>query len=190
MALDSEAVLLLRERYGYMRAELLQRLDNRYKILTALLTLITLGLSVIIQLHWDAIGFPLCAAMLAMALVLQGENRHVRLISDYLILIERQLDEHYELETKGWERVSRSRRSEKSKASSRLTIGAFSFLAFFYVIFDLVGVRWSLTELGKSFDRSEWVLVSSLATTASIPLILFLVLAWYDYKHFWKESAR
>jgi hypothetical protein len=116
--------------------------------------------------------------MLAMALGLQGENRHVKLISDYLILIERQLDGHYDLETKGWERTSRSKRGDKPIASKCLTIGALAFGVLFYLIFDLVGVQWTLTMLGKPFDRSEWVLISSLATSAAIPLILFLVFIW------------
>lgn len=190
MPLTPEAILLLRDRYGYMRAEILQRLDNRYKLLTALLTLITVGVTVVYQLKWDVIGFPLCATMLAMAIVLQGENRHVRLISDYLILIERQLDGHYELETKGWERVSRSKRGDKPQASNRLTFGAFAFLSFFYPIFDLVGVRWAVTALGKPFDHSEWVLITALATCAAIPLLLFLVFLWHDYRRFWKDSTR
>jgi hypothetical protein len=190
MPLESDAILLLRERYGYMRAEILQRLDNRYKLLTAFLTLITVGFTVVYQLEWYAVGFPLCASMLAMAVVLQGENRHVRLISDYLILLERQLDAHYALETKGWERTSRSKRGSKPYASNRLTIGGVAFLTFFYLIFDLIGVRWLLTTIGTAFAPSEWVLISFLASGVAIPLILFLVFVWIDYRRFWKNSAR
>src|SRR5436305_7784768 len=129
-SLRVEAVALLRERYGYLRTEILHRLDNRYKLLTALLTIVGVGCTVIFQLHWEPIAFPLCGTMLLVAIVLQGENRHVQLISDYLITIERELDEHYQLETKGWERTSRLKGGDKPKAASVLTIGALALLAF------------------------------------------------------------
>ena len=190
MPRESEAILLLRERYGYMRAEILHRLDNRYKLLTAFLTLVTVGFTVVHELQWYALGFPICATVLAMAFVLQGENRHVKLISDYLILLERQLDAHYELEIKGWERTSRSRFGDKPSASKRLAMGAVAFLTFFYLTFDFVGVQWALKTMEIPFDRSEGILVSCLAGVAAIPLIIFLVFIWSDYKQFWKHSTR
>lgn len=152
-SLTGEAASLLRERYGYLRAEMLQRLENRYKLLTAMLALVAVGFTVAVQLQKDAIALPVCATMLVLALVLQGENRHVQLISNYLITIERQLDAHCELKTPGWERFSRAKKGEKKLASNHLTLGALGFLTCFYLVFGAMGVRWRSEPVGGDLTR-------------------------------------
>lgn len=107
MEKNLDSLPLLRERYGYLRAEILQRLDNRYKLLTITMTLITVGFTVIYQLKWHSISLPVCACLLALTIILQGESRHIRLIAKYLTKLETELDISYKLLTPGWRNTAR-----------------------------------------------------------------------------------
>ena len=185
MPLNSEAVSLLRERYGYLRTEILQRLDNRYKVMTALMTIIAAGFTVIFQLGWDAIAFPICVTMLAFALGLKGDNHRIKVISDYLICLEHVLDKYYNLEINGWERKLRSDRFDKSSATAQQTIAACGFGVFFYLVFEFIAVRWAFTWLGKKSGFGGWPTALALAIAGLIPVLLLLISFWYDYKEFY-----
>lgn len=182
---DPDAASLLRERYGYLRAEILQRLDSRYKVLTGFVALLAIGFTVIIQLKWDAIAFPMCVATLALAAGIKGENRRIQLISDYLIRLERELDKHYGLvELKGWEQTARSMQGTKISPSTQMGVAASAVLTFFYGTFAFIAVRWAMALLEKDFQISGWFALSSLVIGVSMPLVLFLVFFWIDYRKY------
>jgi hypothetical protein len=198
--LDADSIPLIRERYGYARAEIIHRLDNRYKLLQHLLALVAVAITVIAQLHWDFIGLLMCVLLLLLTFVLYAENKHIMLLSDYMTSLERILDTHYQLDSinidaKGWERVSRARHTGKSAATFWLLTGAVFFLFFTYGFFNVVGSRavhpklaaaiWTFPSFLSWIQPPRlWLLIA----IVQLPCAAVIIHFYAEYRRFWRPT--
>ena len=83
--MNENSINVMRDRYGYVRDEIMYRLEVRYKILQYFMAVVVFGLTAIYRLEWHFVSLPCMAAIMALVLLMYGENKHITRLSDYLL---------------------------------------------------------------------------------------------------------
>ena len=187
--MDENSINVMRDRYGYIRDEIMYRLEVRYKILQYFMAVVVFGLTAIYRLDWQFVALPCMAAMMALVLLMYGENKQITRLSDYLIEIERKLDKLKDVH-RGWERESRAAKSGKRDDTRAMLLGAMLFVICFFVIFAFQ----SAVFLTQSYPPIDQYLNGYGTIVLCVGFLLMLIIEFWllmrDGKTIWKKTAR
>lgn len=188
--LSEKSIDVLRDRYSFCRAEIMYRLEIRYKIVQIFLAGITFSFVALYQLKWEFFPLVSLVVLLSLCVVLLGESMHIRLLSDYMIKIERSLDKNLDYKIVGWERETRAMAGGKVVISGILAFGAAAFVLIIYSAFSWQSTEW----LVKHYDR--YCFPQSLSCqmqyfiALQIVLFIFMLIAIGSLISGWKKTRR
>ena len=175
-----EATSILHQRYGWVREEILLRLEYRYKIINLALVLFPAALGFIWAYQAYPISFIICILGLILELLFYAENKAIVDLASYLLEIENILDTRHKNNIVGWERYSRESEFFKKKATKHLVFAFNLFFITFYTIFNAIGSIYWIQD-----HNALWF------SALTLPLLIFSIWAYKllkDYKD--QESLR
>jgi hypothetical protein len=126
--LPEDALNILRDRYGYVRQEILARIDTRYKITQFLYAFVPVVVGAAVGFGIWALALMGCALVFSSCILFIGESRAIVALGDYLLMLERQLQKVVSLP--GWEQHSRDVAIKKGGSTGWLM---FAFLSIYIV---------------------------------------------------------
>ncbi len=173
---------ILRERYKYCRDEVMYRIDTRYKLLKSLILIISFSFVAIYQLKWNF--FPLVTIFLinTFSIILFAESMHIRILSDYMIRIEKILDNRYQINVYGWERESRSVKHNKLKISTLLAVSALVFAILLNFVFAYQAAEWLSTNYTNLCLAPQCMILNCKFQFMFLLLAPIVIFAIYAYK--------
>jgi hypothetical protein len=187
MDLDRYNIEILQQRYGWLRNEIVMNIDHRYKLVQFLLVLIPITYTVIFLAELYFVSFLASIVVLIIATLFYFENRSIIDKSNYLIELEKFIDNEVKLPIPGWEIYARDPKMKNLRATKALNI---TFLLLFFFAYSLYNVIFCYYTFSNEFDAQSIYLhifnsrLIILFIILEIPVLIFAKLSLtevYDY---------
>jgi len=188
---------VLQDRYGWIRDEILIRLEYRYKLSELLLAFVPVALGFIWYIQLYEFSFFCCLIVIFIGTLFYGENRSIVELSNYLVSLETQIEKILTTPVLGWETYARGAPMRKVRATPILLVG-FALLIFVsYTIFNIF-----FSFLSKFQIQAHFLLPFSLnaSTVLYLRVVTFAIIeipiglwAWLSYSRYklayWRKPS-